>query len=149
MGFSFGTQGQDGIEFEVVGHEGEPRGGYWDDVALHTHVGVVAGGFRGEFDADFQAHELTEFQSELELLFQMVGGTAELGTSTRQVHLTLARVDAVSAAFVGIVQVSAVVADRPSHGNKLGFLLQFDSTQLRASLSELEKVVAEYPVRRN
>jgi hypothetical protein len=147
MTFSFGELGKDGIEFEVVGHEGEPIAKYWDGAVLHFRVGVVAGGFRGEFNADVTAVDLSFFRTELESLFQIGGGRAELGKSDQQVHLTLTGV-ATGYNTEMVYQILGVVADRPAHSNKLGFLLELDVMQLRASLLELEKVVAAYPVKR-
>ena len=47
----------------------------------------------------------------------------------------------------GHIELVGQVADQPGIGNRLHFTLHFDQSQLAASVHELEKVIAEFPVR--
>ena len=47
----------------------------------------------------------------------------------------------------GHIELVGEVADQPGIGNRLRFTLQFDQSQLGASVRELERVTSEFPVR--
>jgi hypothetical protein len=47
----------------------------------------------------------------------------------------------------GHVELRGEVSDQAGVGNRLHFTLQFDQSQLRASIHELERATSEFPVR--
>jgi len=47
----------------------------------------------------------------------------------------------------GHVELVGKVADQSGIGNELQFMLQFDQSQLEASIRELERITSEFPVR--
>ena len=47
----------------------------------------------------------------------------------------------------GHMELEGKLVDLPGIGNRLHFTLQFDQSQLGASIRDLEKVISEFPVR--
>jgi len=141
MIFSFGHAEQERIEVEVHGYERAPVGEYYDDNWLAVEIRVQAGGFRGKVSATIITHELTNFLSELGPLHQTLSGTAEFATMEEQLSLGLV------GDGQGHIELRGNVADQPGIGNRLDFTLHFDQSQLGASISELERVAIQFPVR--
>jgi hypothetical protein len=142
MIFSFGQTKKDRIEVEVFRYERSPLGDYHDDNWLTVQVRVWAGGFRGTIDAAFLTGEFIAFLDQLRRLHQSLSGTAEFATLEEQLHLRLTGDGKGHIALVGDV------SDQPGIGNRLHFTLQFDQSQLVASIHELEGVIAKFPVRK-
>ena len=141
MTFSFGHSEQERIEVDVHGYERTPVGEYWDDNWLRVDIRVRAGGFRGKASATIITSELTKFLSELRPLVETLAGSAEFTTMEEQLSLRLA------GDGKGHVELRGEVSDQAGFGNRLDFTLQFDQSQLRASIHELERVTSEFPVR--
>lgn len=85
--------------------------------------------------------ELEKFLLELRSLLETLSGTATFTTMEEQLSLKLA------SDGIGHIELRGEVEDQAGIGNRLHFKLQFDQTQLRTSVSELERVTAEFPVR--
>jgi hypothetical protein len=141
MIFSFGHSENERIEIDVHGYERAPVGEYWDDNWLVVEIRVRAGGFRGEAQASIITSELTRFASELRPLFETLAGTAEFTTIEGQLRLRLV------GDGKGHIELRGEVSDEPGVGNRLHFALQFDQSQLGKSISELERVASQFPVR--
>jgi hypothetical protein len=141
MVFSFGHSEQERIEVQVLGYERAPVGEYYDDNWLKVEIRVRAGGFRGKASATIITGELTKFLSELRPLRQTLSGAAEFTTMEEQLSLRLA------GDGKGHVELRGEVADQPGVGNRLQFTLQFDQSQLGASIGELEQVTLLFPER--
>ena len=141
MTFSFGHSEQDRIEVEVLGYERAPIGEYWDDNWLTIEIRVRAGGFRGKASATIITSELTTFLSQLRPLHQSLSGMAKFTTMEDQLRLCL------EGDGKGHIELRGEVADQSGIGNRLHFTMQFDQSQLRASIHELERVTFEFPIR--
>jgi hypothetical protein len=141
MIFSFGHSEQERVEIDVHGYERPASGEYWDDNWLRVDIRVHAGGFRGKVSATIITSELTKFLSELRPLFETLSGSAELSTMENQLGLKLV------GDGKGHVQLRGEVSDQPGIGNRLHFHLEFDQSQLGASIRELERVTSQFPVR--
>ena len=141
MIFSFGHSDKERIEVDVHGYERAPVGEYWDDNWLVVEIRVQAGGFRGKAAATIITSELTKFLSELHPLFETLGGSAEFATMEGQLSLRLV------GDGKGHIELRGEVADQAGIGNRLHFTLQFDQSQLGASIRELERVTSQFPVR--
>jgi hypothetical protein len=141
MIFSFGHSEQERIEVDVHGYERPASGEYWDDNWLRVGIRVQAGGFRGKVAATIITSELTKFLAELRPLFETLSGSAEFATMEGQLGLKLA------GDGKGHIDLRGEVADQPGVGNRLHFTLQFDQSQLGASIRELERVTLQFPVR--
>jgi hypothetical protein len=141
MIFSFGQSEYERIEVDVRGYECAPVGEYYDDNWLMAQIRIKVGGFRGTADAAILTRELTAFLAQLRTLFQNVRGTVEFALLEEQLHLRLA------GDGKGHVELVGDLADQPCDGNRLHFVLNFDQSQLGASIGELAKVVEEFPVR--
>ena len=118
-----------------------PTGDYHDDNWLTVQIRVAVGGFRGNVDAAILTHELAAFLTQLRLLHESLRGAAEFTTLEEQLHLRLA------GDGKGHIELDGEVADQPGIGNRLHFTLNFDQSQLGASIRELENVVFDFPVR--
>lgn len=138
---SFGQSQHERIEIDVISYERSPVGEHDDDNWLTIEIGVLAGGFRGKARAAIVTGELLEFLTQLRSLYQSLSGTAEFTTLEGQLHLKA------TGDGKGHVELVGMVADQPGIGNRLHFTLQFDRSQLGASIHELEKVTEAFPVR--
>jgi hypothetical protein len=141
MIFSFGQSEHERIEVDVLGYERAPVGEYHDDNWLNVQIRVGVGGFRGTADAAILTGEFAAFLGQLRPLFESLRGTAGFTTLEGQLHLRLA------GDGKGHVELVGDVADQPGIGNRLHFTLEFDQSQLGASIRELETVVATFPIR--
>lgn len=141
MIFSFGQSEHDHIEIDVINYERQPVREYYDDNWLVVEIRVHAGGFRGKVSATILAVELDGFLSKLRPLYQTLDGSAELTTLESQLTLQM------TADGKGHIELRGEVVDQPGVGNRLRFTLQFDESQLAVSIRELERVVAQFPVR--
>ena len=141
MIFSFGQLEKERVEVDVLGYERAPVGDYHDDNWLTIQVRVLAGGFRGKIDASILTDELTRFIAQLRPLYETLRGIAEFSTLEEQLHLRL------SGDGKGHVELVGEITDQPGIGNRLHFTLEFDQSQVAASIRELEGVTAEFPIR--
>jgi hypothetical protein len=141
MTFSFGQSEQERVEVDVHGYERPASGEYWDDNWLRVEIRVCAGGFRGKTSAAIITSELTKFLSELRPLYETLNGSAEFATMEQQLSLRL------TGDGKGHIELRGEIADQPGVGNRLHFALQFDQSQVGASIRELERVISEFPVR--
>ena len=141
MKFSFGQSQHERIAIEVSRYERSPVGEYYDDNWLTVKIQACAGGFKGKVDAAILTGELASFLAELRSLYESLAGTAQFTTLEEQLQLRL-RGDG-----KGHIELEGDVSDQPGIGNRLQFRLQFDQSQLGASIRELERVISEFPVR--
>ncbi len=141
MIFSFGHSERERIEVDVHGCDRLTSDGNWYDDWLGIEIRVQAGGFHGEVAAQIVAGELVTFASQLRPLYETLSGSAEFSTMEGQLSLRLVGDGA------GHIELSGEVADQAGVGNRLHFTLQFDQSQLGASLRELEKITSQFPAR--
>lgn len=141
MKFSFGHSERDRIEIDVHGYDRLTPGAEWYDNWLTVRIRVQAGGFHGEVAAQIVAGELVTFASQLRPLYETLSGSAEFSTIEGQLSLRLVGDGA------GHIALCGEVEDQAGVGNRLCFSLQFDQSQLGASIRELEKITAQFPAR--
>jgi hypothetical protein len=141
MIFSFGQTEHERIEVDILGYERAPVGDYSDDNWLNAKIHVRAGGFRGNASATIITSELVAFLSELRPLYEKLSGSAEFDTMEQQLNLKL------KGDGKGHIELHGEVADQAGIGNSLHFTLNFDQSQLAASIRELERVTSQFPVR--
>jgi hypothetical protein len=138
MTFSFGQSERERIEVDVPSRERAPVDDYdWMTVAIR----VQAGGFQGDISAAILSDDLVRFASQLRPLYQTLSGTAEFSTMEDQLRLRLV------GDGNGHIALQGEVADRPGDGNRFYFHLEFDQSQLGASIRELEKITSQIPSR--
>jgi hypothetical protein len=138
---SFGQSEHERVEVDVLGYERAPVGEYYDDNWLTAQIRVAVGGFRGVVDAAILSSEVATFLTQLRPLHERLRGAAEFTTLEGQLHLRL------TGDGKGHIELVGCVGDEPGVGNQLHFTLNFDQSQLGASIRELERVVSEFPVR--
>jgi hypothetical protein len=141
MIFSFGQSEHERIEVDVHGYERPVSGEYWDDNWLTVEIRVRAGGFRGKASGTIITSELAKFLSELSPLYESLNGSAEFATMEGQLSLRLV------GDGKGHIELRGEVSDQAGVGNRLHFHLDFDQSQLGASIRELESVTSQFPVR--
>lgn len=138
MIFSFGQSQHERIEADVLHYERAPVGEHFDDNWLTVVIFIQAGGFNGKIRAAILTGELTPLLKQLRVLYETLTGTAEFTTMEEQLHL-LFRGDG-----KGHIELEGKLVDQPGIGNRLHFTLQFDQSQLGASIRELEKVTSGF-----
>ena len=141
MIFSFGHSEQERIEVDVQGYERAPSGEYWDDNWLNIEVRVRVGGFQGKATASIITSELAKFASELRPHYETLSGVAEFATLEQQLSLRL------SGDGNGHIELRGEVVDGAGMKNRLHFTLQFDQSELKASIHEIDKVISLFPSR--
>jgi hypothetical protein len=141
MIFSFGHSEKERIELDVHGYERPASSDYWDDNWLKAEIRVQAGDFHGSVRAAIITDDLVRFAAQLRPLHETLSGAAEFGTMEGQLSLRLV------GDGKGHIDLSGEVTDKPGIGNRLHFTLQFDQSQLGASIRELERVTSQFPVR--
>jgi len=108
---------------------------------LTVTIDVAAGAFRGRVNAAIITSELVTFLPELQRLHDTLRGVAEFTTCEGQLSLRL------TGDGRGHIELAGELVDAPGTGNRLHFSLQFDQSELRASIRELEQVIETFPVR--
>jgi hypothetical protein len=139
--FSLGGNERDRVEVQVHSYERAPVGDYHDDNWVQVSVRVRAGAFSGAFDCTFLAPEFSEFRDSLRALHQSLTGKASFSTLEEQLTLELA------GDGLGHISLRGVALDSPGMGNKLEFRLDLDQGHLSTALTELDEIVAAFPVR--
>jgi hypothetical protein len=141
MIFSFGQSENECVEIDVLRYERPLIGEYWDDNWLTVEIRVQAGGIHGKVTAAILTGEFEKFLSELRPLYETLSGSANFKTMEAQLTLILV------GDGKGHIELRGEVTDQPGIGNRLNFVLQFDQTQLATSIRELERVMAQFPIR--
>jgi len=106
-----------------------------------AEVGVVIGGFHGNYLADFNSWAFSDFLAQLEKLYQTVAGSASFTSYEGQLELVLA-CDA-----RGHINLRGEAMDFAGTGNKLTFQLGLDQTYVPAIINSLQSALKQYPVR--
>jgi hypothetical protein len=140
MIFSFGGPKHERIEIDVR-YERPPSGDYHDDNWLTAGINVSAGSFRAKAEVSMLTDELVSFLGQLQILFKTLEGPAELITLEQQIYLRL------TGNGKGHIELKGELGEMPEMGNRLHFELNFDQTELGASIRELEKVTTQFPIR--
>jgi hypothetical protein len=139
LAFHLGGQEREFVDVTVKGRSHPKATDYWDGNWLRSEVRVVAGGFRGAFEADFRAEEFARFLKELEALYASLRGAAVFATLEEQLRLEL------DGDGRGHIAVRGQARDQAGTGHQLLFRLQLDQTMLSAVLDDLRRLVAAYP----
>lgn len=141
MTFSLGQSEHERLSLDVLAYERATTGQYEDDNWLRVKITVHAGGFRGKVDASIMTGELVRFAAQLQPLYETLTSTAEFNTLEEQLQLRL------SGDGKGHIDLKGEVVDRAGIGNRLCFDLEFEQSQLAASIRQLDAVITAFPVR--
>jgi hypothetical protein len=138
----FGGSQHERLEILVAGYERPTdNDNYYDANWLTVKVKVAAGGFRGGFDAAFLTAELDDLREKLKKLYDSLKGKTKWETMEGQLELIL------QGNGLGGIELLGDALDQAGIGNHLSFKLSFDQTQLAQSLSQLDELMSEYPIR--
>ena len=113
---------------------------YWDGNWVDAKVRVVAGAFRGAYDADLRAEEFASFRDALKHLHQDLGGRAAFETMEDWISIR------VKGDGRGHFEAECEARDRPGMGNRLAFALTFDQTDVPRMLQSLDAICEAFPV---
>jgi hypothetical protein len=97
-----------------------------------AEVEIRVNGFYGQIRPWVEAADFESFTSQLRVLYETVGGTAELRPREEQFVLRL------SARSLGHIAVSGEAWSYATYGSKLEFEFELDQSYLAQPLSELE-----------
>jgi hypothetical protein len=113
----------------------------WNSNWLNSAVEVKAGEFSGRVACYLRADEFVRFRDQLRRLYDSLEGTAAFVTLEEQLKLT----------FVGDgsgrIDLEGVLRDQAGLGNTLDFHFALDQTYLPAVLTQLDALIATFPVR--
>ncbi|WP_316736620.1 hypothetical protein [Pedobacter aquatilis] len=111
----------------------------WDKNWVKGFVKVRAGGFLGEFTADFMTTDFVSFKIELAKLYDKLNGIATFNTLESQVEIKIV------GDGIGHLKAECEVMDNAGTGNKLEFEIDFDQTHIPKILNQLEKITDRFP----
>lgn len=127
------------IRIELIGLSHESAELNWDKTWITGFVKLKAGGFSGEFKAEFMTIDFIQFQEELEFLYNNLSGNANFQTLEDQVEIKI------SGDGLGHLEAECVVMDSAGFGNKLEFEIQFDQTFLPRITNQLKQITSKFP----
>lgn len=112
------------------------RDGNW----VCATISIVAGGFRGEFEAQLRTEEFLRFRDELRPLNDSLVGRAKFNTMEEWLSIDIA------GDGKGHFHADCVAIDMPGTGNRLSFGIDFDQTDLPEILKGLDAITQTFPV---
>jgi hypothetical protein len=113
---------------------------YWDGNWVYATVTVVAGLFRGSFEAQLRAEEFLRFRDQLRPLYEKLTGRAVFDPMEPWLRIE------VEGDGKGHFHASCKADDQPGIGNKLAFGIDFDQTELPVILKGLDAICEAFPV---
>lgn len=108
---------------------------------LTVKVTVDVGSFSGTYGASFFTNDFVSFESQLAEMYQSLRGGAKFETPEGQLELQL------TCSPLGSITLKGTARDDAGIGNTLSFSITFDQTQLGSSLTQMRRVLSEYPPR--
>lgn len=113
---------------------------YWDGNWVYATISIVAGGFRGEFEAQLRTEEFLRFRDELRPLHDSLIGRAKFETMEGWLSIDI------MGDGKGHFHADCVAVDMPGTGNHLSFGVDFDQTDLPEILKGLDAITQTFPV---
>jgi hypothetical protein len=113
---------------------------YWDGNWLNATVEIVAGGFRGKYEALLRAEEFAQFRDQLRPLYEHLSEAATFTTMEDWLRIHI------EGDGKGHFQAQCQAVDQPGLGNRLTFSIEFDQTELPAIVRSLDEVCVAFPV---
>ena len=126
------------IRIDLIGFNDPDAELDWDKNWVKGFVKVKAGGFSGEFKADFMTVDFISFKNELIKLYDQLNGTATFNTFENQVEIKIV------GDGIGHLKAECQVMDYAGMGNKLEFEINFDQTHIPKIVNQLEKITNKY-----
>ena len=139
--FRLGGAGKEYVEVDVLRRERPAAADVNDGNWLVARVVLEVGGFHAGYEAAIGADDVARFAQEVRRLHGDLRGQAEFATMEDQLRLLLV------GDGQGHVSLTGAAQDRRGTGNRLEFHLELDQTQLAPLLGQLERVLAQFPVR--
>lgn len=139
-GFLVGTASE-GVDVRVLGREHGGASDFWDGNWLRASVSVRAGAFAGQYTASLRANEFEWFRNELRALDPSNPSVAHLRSMEGWIYIEVA------VNHLGHLALKGHALDQPGRGNCLEFELPpQDQTFLKPLITQLDRVLSEYPV---
>jgi hypothetical protein len=132
-------EGGNFIRIELIGFNHPNAELDWDKNWVKGFISVKAGGFFGEFKADFMTVDFVSFKNELTKLYEKLNGIATFNTLESQIEIKIV------GDGIGHLKAEREVMDYAGTRNKLEFEINFDQTQIPKILNQLEKITNRFP----
>jgi hypothetical protein len=133
----FGQTEHEFVSIDVRGYECDEIADASEDWVT-CQVRLSAGGFTGGFSASLFTADLSRFLKSLVKIYDCLQGVAKLTSLEEQLELQ------VTGDGLGHILLRGIATDRAGDGNQLRFELEFDQTQLRSAVDQLEAVLRTY-----
>lgn len=128
------------VECDFRGYRRSAVGDPYGDNMLDVRITVRIEDFMAQVDAVFLALELDEFLRSLRRLCENLGGTVDFVSQREHLRLHLA------GDGLGHIACSGEISG-DSCNDRAQFSFEFDQTELRASINQIEKIISTFPVR--
>jgi hypothetical protein len=113
---------------------------YWDGNWVEAGIEIAAGSFSGSFPAALRADEFVQFRDQLRPLYEKLTGRAVFDPMEPWLRIE------VEGDGKGRFHAACKAFDRLGTGNALTFTIDFDQTELPASLKGLDAICEAFPV---
>jgi hypothetical protein len=113
---------------------------YDDGNWVYATIEIVAGAFRGTFEAMLRAEEFVRFRDELRPLYEHLAGKATFDTMEGWLRIE------VQGDGKGHFHAACEAIDQPGLGNRLTFKIEFDQTELPAIVQGLDAICEAVPL---
>ena len=112
----------------------------WDKNWVKTIVTVKGGSFSGKFEADIMTTDYEILKQEFRKLYDNLKGGFHFSDLERYVDITI------KGDGIGHFNVEVTACDKPGNGSELAFELNFDQTQIKELVYQLESITKKFPI---
>ncbi len=128
------------VEIDFRGYRRRRVGDPNDDNMLDVHIAVSVEEFAAQVDSVFVVMELASLLNSLRTLYGSLGASVDFVSQREHFRLHLA------GDGLGHITCSGAICSDAGR-NRAQFAFEFDQTELRAAISQLEKVIPTFPDR--
>lgn len=114
----------------------------WDNNWVVSRFVIKGGSFSGGYHGEVMTIDFEKFKQELSKLYDELEGKAEFRDLEGYLKISI------SGDGIGHFETEIVACDNPGiYGSELRFSLQFDQTQINEIVSQLDRIVKEFPIK--
>jgi hypothetical protein len=140
LAFRIGREHDDYLVVNVLRRAHPQATDYWDGNWVTSRVTIAAGGFRGEYPADFRTNEFASFRDQLRNAYDTLVGSAVFRPMEPWLFID------VKGDGKGHFRAECRAADEPGIGNTLAFEIALDQTDMPEILRTLDALCEAFPV---
>ncbi len=134
------TDAGDLIRLEPISFTLPDADSAWDRSWIKTNVIVKAGVFSGQFVAEFMTTDFEQLKQQLEILDNDFKGTAIFNPLEQQLLLKI------KGDGLGHFEIDCEAAPERFLGQTLSFSINFDQTEIKNHIRQLEIITKQFPV---